>query len=85
VATIETNGRQRKKLQLGRIRYEVTVTPAGEDGMRRATWFCGECKENGTWSPLGADASELIEQAEIGVHVHHSLYHAGDWKPRKPR
>jgi hypothetical protein len=84
VATIETNG-QRKKLQLGNIRYEVTVTPADEDGMRRATWFCGECRENGTWSPVGENARELMEQAEIGVHVHHNLYHSGDWHPRKPR
>jgi hypothetical protein len=85
VATINTNGLQRKKLQLGSIRYEVTVSPAGDDGLRRATWFCEECREIGTWSPLGEDARELIEQAEIGVHVHHSLYHSGDWRPRKPR
>jgi hypothetical protein len=85
VATLETNGRRRKNLQLGNIRYELTVTSAGEDGLCRATWFCGECRENGTWSPLGANAAELMEQAEIGVHVHHSLYHSRDWRPGKPR
>ncbi len=85
MATIKTNGQRRKLLQLGRIRYEIIVTPAGDDGICRASWFCEECRENGTWSPFGADASELIRQAEIGVRVHHSLYHGGDWHPRKPR
>lgn len=84
MATANSNGHLRKRLQLGDVRYEVSVSSAGENGLFRATWFCSECAENGTWSPLGADSAELIGQAEIGVRVHHTIYH-GDWQPRKPR
>jgi hypothetical protein len=85
VATVKRDGRKRKQLQLGKVRYEIQISPTGADGFCRATWFCSECAENGTLSPVGMDVTELIREAEIGVRVHHTLYHGGDWTPRKPR
>jgi hypothetical protein len=66
---------QRKSLRIGGIRYQVRVVQYGSDSIYRATWFCSGCDETGAWSPIGSNVSDLIEQVEVGVRVHHSLVH----------
>jgi hypothetical protein len=61
-------------MELDGVRYEITAFEAA-DGTYRATWACGRCKEKGAWVPVSSDSQEIMNQAEIGVRVHHALVH----------
>ena len=73
-----------KHVEIGGVRYEITVVPYTEH-MYRATWFCLVCDEEGAWAPVSLEVAQAIESATVGVEVHHSFCHGPGSVARMPR
>lgn len=65
--------RQKKQLECNGILYEIRVGPFADSNFR-ATWFCGECSEQGEWSPIATTIDGAMHLAEIGIGVHHNSF-----------
>jgi hypothetical protein len=76
VSTQFTNRPAIKQLNIGGVRYSITVTKVSDE-MYRASWSCTECKEVGAWAPLSADPKQAVEMARFGLEAHHTFLHQG--------